>query len=83
MFGGIIGYREKAGGKRRFRTDGIRYRRWLLRHWLSVVKRAYLSPVFFDDIAAWFNFEFGKLSYVELGVFFNETTGEEIWSFGE
>ena len=41
------------------------------------------ETVFFDDIAAWFNFEFGKLSYVELGVFFNETTGEEIWSFGE
>lgn len=41
------------------------------------------ETVFFDDIAAWFNFEFGKLSYVELGVFFNETTGEGIWSFGE
>ena len=41
------------------------------------------ETVFFDDIAAWFNFEFGKLSYVELGVFFNEVTGEALWSFEE
>ena len=41
------------------------------------------ETVFFDDIAAWVNFEFGKLSYVELGVFFNEVTGEALWSFEE
>ena len=41
------------------------------------------ETVFFDDIAAWFNFEFGKLSYVELGVFCNEVTGEALWSFEE
>lgn len=39
------------------------------------------ETVFFDDVAAWFNFEFNKLTYIELGVFFSENGSEELWSF--
>lgn len=39
------------------------------------------ETVFFGDIAAWFNFEFDRLSYIELGVFFSQDGSEELWAF--
>ena len=41
------------------------------------------ETLFFTDVAAWFNFEFNKLSYIELGLFMAEDGSGEVWAFGE
>lgn len=41
------------------------------------------ETLFFTDVAAWFNFEFNKLSYIELGIFIAEDGSGEVWAFGD
>lgn len=41
------------------------------------------ETLFFPDVAAWFNFEFNKLSYIELGLFVAEDGSGEVWAFDE
>lgn len=41
------------------------------------------ETLFFEDVSAWFNFEFNKLSYIELGVFVTDDGTGELWTFTE
>lgn len=41
------------------------------------------ETLFFTDVAAWFNFEFNKLTYVELGTFISGDGSGDVWAYGE